>query len=210
MLVQSTIDKPRYPRAQAIEVCREILQCMKPVCERIIIAGSLRRRKESVGDIEVLFIPKFKQLPKIQQDDFLAPPQPQQFDAGAAMVCALAGYYKEGGEVIRAKDYILTPRRTSTGSWTWGPKNKLARHIASGIPVDFFTATEANWFNLLVCRTGSADNNTRISTAALKINWKWHPYDPGFTDEEGNWVAVHSEQDVYRLARLPYLEPWQR
>lgn len=39
----------------------------------------------------------------------------------------------------------------------YGSKNKLMRHRASGIPVDLFSATTANWFNYLVCRTGRPD-----------------------------------------------------
>ena len=37
---------------------------------------------------------------------------------------------------------------------------------ASGIPVDFFATTEEAWFNYLVCRTGPAELNTRIASAA--------------------------------------------
>lgn len=51
---------------------------------------------------------------------------------------------------------------------TWGDKNKLAIHIPSGIHVDFFATTERAWHNYLVCRTGGAENNIAISTAAQK------------------------------------------
>jgi len=210
--MSATTDKPRYPRAQALAVTREILSYLQPLCERLIIAGSLRRRKESVGDVEILYIPKFKTVPSLQQADLLSgPPEPQHFNLSDATIAGLAGWYKnKKGEREQAADYIIQPRRTSAGSWTWGPKNKLARHVASGIPIDFFSATEANWFNLLVGRTGSADNNVRLASAAQKKGWQWNPYGVGFTDQEGNPVPVTSEQDVYRLAGLPYLEPWQR
>lgn len=46
----------------------------------------------------------------------------------------------------------------------WGEKNKLAVHVRTGIPVDFFAATEANWWNYLVCRTGGEQNNIAIAS----------------------------------------------
>lgn len=83
-------------------------------------------------------------------------------------------------------------------------------HTASGIPVDFFAATVENWFNYLVSRTGGADNNTFVASAAMKKGLRWNPYGPGFIDAEGRDVVVESEADVYRIAGLPWQEPWER
>lgn len=44
--------------ARAVEVSAAIVEQLKPHCERIEIAGSVRRQKETVGDIEVVCIPK--------------------------------------------------------------------------------------------------------------------------------------------------------
>jgi len=184
-------DKRKFPRAAAIEVCRIFVAMLTPYCSRLVVAGSLRRRKSEVGDIEILYIPKFTTEP-----DGL-------FDSKRVNLVdrQLAGLLE-----IRT----IEKRCNSLGSETWGDRNKLARHVASQIPVDFFQASDSNWFNYLVCRTGSAENNTRIASAAQAKGWKWHPYGAGFTDQEGSQVAVQSEQDVFHLAGLPYLEPWQR
>jgi DNA polymerase/3'-5' exonuclease PolX len=104
----------------------------------------------------------------------------------------------------------IEKRLNVRGSESWGERNKLARHVTSQIPIDLFEATPANWFNYLVCRTGSAESNTRIAGAAQAKGWKWHPYGSGFTDHEGNPVRVLSEADVFSHAGLPYLEPWER
>ena len=48
--------KPRFSRHAALSVAQEILTILLPVCERIIIAGSLRREKQWVGDVEILYI----------------------------------------------------------------------------------------------------------------------------------------------------------
>lgn len=193
----------------AAELCREL----KPYCDRIIVAGSLRRRKESVGDVEILYISKLEKLPELQQADLLAPPPSPRFLALAdARINGLAGFYRQAvtGKQFRTSSFIITHRKNSFGSITWGEKNKYARHIASGIPVDFFRATEENWFNLLVCRTGSAENNTRLASAYRKLGCEWHPCAAGYTNEAGQMIRNDSERAVFANARLHYLEPWER
>ncbi len=205
--------KIRYPRALAISAAKEICDVLKPHCERLIVAGSLRRRKESVGDIEILYVPKLEVMPQMVQADLLAPPPAPQFrDLAECQINAMAGYFKHAvtGVPFRAKNYLITQRRNATGHVTWGEKNKYAVHIRTQIPVDFFKATAVNWWNYLVCRTGSAENNIRISEAAQKKGWKWHPYDAGFTDERGKIIPATSEQDVFALAGLEYREPKDR
>jgi len=95
--------------------------------------------------------------------------------------------------------------------WVDGcPWCMLAVHVGSGIPVDFFTATEENWFNYLVCRTGSAENNIEIAKAAQAKGWMWQPYGKGFIDKSGEWHQPKSEEEVFTLVGLPYLAPKDR
>jgi DNA polymerase/3'-5' exonuclease PolX len=188
-------DKIKYPRAQAIAAAKEILALL--IHERVIIAGSLRRRKEEVGDIEILYIPKIEWKHDVEASDLF-----QDRARGKNL--------SDHSIVAMVKSGLIRPRENVIGRTTWGDKNKLAVHCASGIPVDFFATTQAAWFNYLVCRTGGAENNVRIASAAQEKGWKWHPYNSGFTDEHELAVPVQSEQDVFRLVGLPYLEPWQR
>lgn len=88
-------------------------------------------------------------------------------------------------------------------------KNKLLRHVESGIPVDLFATTEASWWNYLVCRTGGAQTNVRICNAAIAKGWNWAPYGAGFKTREG-LVPVHSEREVFEAVGLKYLEPEER
>jgi DNA polymerase/3'-5' exonuclease PolX len=184
--------KPRYPAALALEVARELCAALKPHCEKLIVAGSLRRRKKDVGDLEILFLPKFEKLPLLKQADLLSgPAEIEYLNLADAAIESLV------------QKAIILQRRNTLGSFTWGPKNKLARHTSTGIPVDLFTATEANWFNYLVCRTGSADNNVRIASAAQAKGWKWHPYDSGFTNSTGEPVPVTQRARRFLPRRPP-------
>jgi len=183
--------KQKYPRAEALKVAKQMCVSLADVSMRLIVAGSLRRRKMEVGDVEILFVPKLV----TQTVDFFTS------TSVSAVDLMLEDLLRKG---------IIAQRRNVAGSIMWGAKNKFAVHVASGIPVDFFAATDANWFNYLVCRTGGAESNTAIASAAKAKGWQWNPYGVGFTDDHGCTVAVTSEQDVFRHAGLPYREPWER
>jgi DNA polymerase/3'-5' exonuclease PolX len=43
---------------EAIVIAQQVRDILEPYCQRIAIAGSIRRRKPEVGDIEILAIPK--------------------------------------------------------------------------------------------------------------------------------------------------------
>lgn len=202
--------KQKYPRAGAIRAAKELCQSLSQWCERLAVAGSLRRRKSEVGDIEILYISKLERIEELRQADLLAPSTIKHLVLADCQINAMAGFYLQDGAKVRREPFLIFQRKNIQGSITWGEKNKYARHIATGIPVDFFRATEETWFNYLVCRTGGAETNVRIAAAAQAKGWKWHPYGSGFTDAEGTLIPVTSEQDVFRLAGLPYLEPWQR
>lgn len=191
-------EKKKWPRAEAEAVARELVQALEPSCEQIVIAGSIRRRKELVGDIELVYIPKFK----------------ADFDRTHLFHVPIKRNLAD--EAI--KDLFcrctIEKRLNVRGSFTWGENNKLAVHNPTGISVDFF-ATRANaWWNYLVCRTGGAVSNTRIATEAQQSGWKWQPTREGFErasgPDQGRVVPMHSEREVFEFVKLPYLEPEER
>ena len=52
--------KQKFPRAAALAVAKELCDALKPLAEKLIVAGSLRRRKQEVGDVEIVFVPKIE------------------------------------------------------------------------------------------------------------------------------------------------------
>lgn len=200
----NNLPKPKHPRASALPVAETLCQILAPFTTRIQIAGSLRRGKAEVGDIEICYIPIFKPYPK----DLFGAVEPINL-ADREINRLMEGW--GGGELS-----ILTKRPRQDGSYTWGEKNKLAIHHPSEIPVDLFSTTEECWFNYLVCRTGSKETNMRIATAAQALGLKWNPYGCGFTDlcgrfgRPGSMIPMRSEQEVFAAVNLPYLEPEQR
>jgi DNA polymerase/3'-5' exonuclease PolX len=195
-------EKRRFPRADALNVARACVAALRPACSELIIAGSLRRRKAEVGDVEVLYIPKIIEI--ADPEDFFG----QKIKANAVDLI-LSALASEG---------LIGKRLNKDGHTTWGDRNKLAVHGQSGIPIDFFSATPENWWNLLVCRTGGAESNTAIAAKAKAAGWKWRPYGPGFSRDEphgkgpdwSTWYVVKSERAVFDFIGLKYREPWER
>jgi len=151
-----------------------------PVCEKIEVAGSIRRQKPEVGDIELLCIPRY--VAGVDQLDR---------EIGALMIQGILGF-----------------RLNKRGSRIYGPKNKLLVHI-NGIGVDIFS-TDANcWPVALVVRTGGKETNKRIATAALRKGWRFHAYGSGFSTPNGE-IVCRSEREVFETVGLPFQRPEER
>lgn len=186
-----TAEKPKFRRDLALEVAKEIHATLMPFCHRCKIAGSLRRGRPFVSDIEVLFIPKMG-----PNTEVLFPDDSDQVNL--ALKCIDKGL---------ANGWILQ-RPNSQGSVCWGEKNRLAIHAGSGIPVDFFATTEEAWWNSLVIRTGGKRTNLALTMGANRKGLTLHAYGSGFTHlKTGKTIQTHSEQDVFRIAGVTYSEP---
>jgi len=48
----------RYPLVEAQAIALKIVEELKPHCIRIAVAGSIRRNKADIGDVEIVAIPK--------------------------------------------------------------------------------------------------------------------------------------------------------
>ncbi len=52
------VEKIKYPYEMAYAIAVKVVELLRPHCVRIEIAGSIRRKKSEVGDIEIVAIPK--------------------------------------------------------------------------------------------------------------------------------------------------------
>lgn len=184
-------DRKKYPNPWAMNVAQELQAILAPACERIAIVGSLRRGKAMVGDIELLFVPR-----RAARPDGL-------FDNRIVDVCS------EVCEKLLT-DGVLAKRPNVNGHFTWGELNKLAVHVASGIPVDLFATTVNAWWVALVIRTGSKETNLRLTTGAQKQGASLMAYGVGVKWSNGEITPAGSEKSVFELCGVPYLEPKDR
>ena len=150
---------------KAKAIAEKIKTLLDSSCEMIIVAGSIRRQKSDVGDIELLCIPKYVNL----------------VDMLDAKIRSMLHFG------------MLGYRLNKLGSKVYGAKNKLLIHNPSGIGVDIFSTTEECWPVAVVMRTGGKATNQRISMAAINKGFRWHAYGSGFTTPDGE-ITCHSER----------------
>ena len=187
--------KKKVDADEALPVARNLLNILSPFCERCEIVGSLRRRRGFVGDVELLYIPKFRLVAA------------DLFSAKASKMANMA----DGLIDKLLADGVLNYRQNCDGHTNWGELNKYAVHKASGLSIDLFSTTELCWWNALVMRTGGKQNNLNITSAARRLGWTFEAYGSGFRSLRGlPYHHTTSEQDVYEHVRLPYLAPENR
>lgn len=186
-------DKPnKVGRNLALKAAKAIMFNLSPACERIEIVGSLRRDKQIVSDVELLYIPK-----RAERD--------VHGDMFATKEISLAD------EVIGdlEKKGVLRRRLNALNHETYGPLNKLMVHVDTGVHVDLFATSIENWWVSLVIRTGSRETNLRLTTGAQKLGRRLQAYGAGVL-ENGHVIPANNEQDLFKLCGVPYLEPKDR
>lgn len=177
-----------YALQDAVPIAEKFVEFLTPHCHRIVVAGSIRRRKPFVSDIEILLVSKLGRDTD-PTDLFGAQVERAAADMALETLLGLGVITKRGG---------------------WGPENKFGTHAKSGIPIDFFSTTERNWWNALVVRTGPAKSNKAIASAAIARGWKWHAYGDGFSRGDRETFVVRQERDAFDHVGLPYLLPDKR
>jgi DNA polymerase/3'-5' exonuclease PolX len=188
-------DKPKYPLAEARRIGLELVELLRPYVERIEIVGSVRRERPFVSDVEILFIPKL--VPK--QRALFAAEASSMTDVADLNICRMKG---EG---------ILKARPNVDGYMTWGLRNKLAIHAASGLPVDLFACDGDCWWNSLVVRTGGKQSNIQLASAARRRGWGLEAYGAGFKNlRAAEHHQTTSEADVFEFVGMKCLPPNQR
>ena len=156
------------------------------------IVGSVRRGNAEVGDVEILYIPRYA----------------EQVPAGGMFpeMVNLADLVFE--KMLRSG--LLSKRISKAGNEMWGDKNKLALYNQS-LAVDLFSCTEKTWVCNLLCRTGGKETNKNIAIAARKKGLKWLSTGEGFEDSDGKlFFMPQSERNIFDLVGIDYLEPEER
>ena len=190
-----TAENRKFNLIQARNIAEWIAQTLSPFVQRIEIVGSIRRRRPKVKDIEVLFIPKYT----IKAADLFSLQASEMHDCADAIINTLVA---QG---------VIAKRTKTNDQITWGKQNKLAVHIETGIPVDFFATTEDKWWNALVVRTGGKMTNIRIAELAQKKGYSLEAGGTGFRGLDGQeHYQTTSEADVFKFVGLPFLSPSQR
>jgi DNA polymerase (family 10) len=132
-------------------------------------AGSYRRKKETVGDLDVLAIS----------------------DAGDDVISRFVEY-EDVEEIV------------SQG------ETRSTVVFRSGLQVDLRVVEEKSYGAALLYFTGSKQHNITLRNMALERDWKINEYgvwDTGVKSEEQKMIAGETEEEIYSLFDLPWIEP---
>ena len=187
----------RIPLAQAEPIAREALALFAPACLRLEIAGSIRRRRPDVADVELVAVPRLEPIL-----DLFGEQRGEQDTLHALCRQLLA-------------DGVLSHRPDKNGVQSFGPKSKrVVYHGRAGaLPLDLFAVTDvAQWGAIFAIRTGPALFAKRLVTPRL-----YGGYMPmGMREWEGAlWdgtrlVETPEETDFFTALGVAWLPPEQR
>lgn len=188
----------KRPLTQVEPIAQLIADRLRPYCERIEIAGSIRRRKRLVSDIELVVIPKFEER-IVTPAGFFEP-------AKTTQVNLLWEYLDQ----LMAEEKIAHP-----ASQAWGQAyRKFTLTTARGEThkVDVFTCAKENWGNTFLIRTGSAEFSQWMVTPRAKGGALPDGYRQlgGMMHLNGEVVPLYEEQDWFDLCGLPFVPPMER
>ena len=182
----------RHSLAKAKQVADELMRLFTPWCERIEVAGSIRRKQPDVKDIELLCVSKVWSSPDL-------------FGG-----LSTSGYELDFNlDELVSDGLVLKKRQSKAGLQSYGEQNKLLTHVPSGIPVDVFSSSTKNWGMSLVVRTGPKNFNIRMMARFKELGMGEHAYG-GVTDQYGNEIECPDEETVFRLLRWFWIPPEKR
>lgn len=170
-------------RDEATPVVVEILAALSPHCERIEPAGSYRRQRKHIHDIEFVCIPK---MVNVQVDLF-----------GNTQVVRVPGFV----------DYIEYLQKVK-GSAQDGKYTQRVHQ--SGIKIDFFTADNKNYGWIKLIRTGPWQYSKYFAGELLKKHGYYS--EDGYIKRKNDKVVMHvpEEEDVYKLVNQKPILPFAR
>ena len=182
----------RYSLASAKEVADQLVRLLAPHCERIAVAGSIRRKRPQVKDIELLCASKVTSAADL---------------FGRAVTSWR--FLDKKLDALVADGSVLKKRADKSGRYSYGEHNKLLVHVPSGIPVDLFSSSTKNWGMSLVVRTGPKEFNVRMMSRFRELGMPGHAYG-GVTDQGGAEIECPDEETVFRLLGWPGMPPERR
>lgn len=189
----------------AQNIAEGIVETLKPHCLQVYIAGSIRRKRPEVKDIEIVVMPKRN----IQRDMF-GFISSNTVDPGFAAAVKKIGTLGKGGAHMRyARIYVQT-----------------------GVPLDLFIPNDDDFFRILAIRTGDHLFSIEIMRAIRKKGWcgseqglrkisdckavyvkneKNPRYDKTIWKVDNHNAELppvwRSEKEFFEWANIPWLEP---
>jgi DNA polymerase (family 10) len=182
----------RLPLGLAMPIAEGIIESLRKVkgIKRIAFAGSLRRGKDTIGDIDILVSTSdpaaaheaFKNLPGVVQ----------VLSSGETRASVRVAVGRDGGRWGELKDDMAGP----------------------SIQVDLKIIPEESWGAALYYFTGSKDHNVAVRGRTQEKGWTLNEY--GLYEDDGKPaphtrglkpIASRTEEDIFKAMGLPFIPP---
>jgi len=167
--------------ARALAIALKIREQLAPLCDQIEIAGSIRRARPQVNDLDLVILPRPGQLNFIK--------------ARCAERCAAV----TDGEQNCIYRMTLSDRS----------QFQLDLFFARPGLHDLLESVPGNFGSVFLCRTGSTGHNIFIVEHAKRIGLRWNPY-RGVIDAAGKVLAGESEEEIFKALDLEFIPPERR
>ncbi len=164
-----------------------IVAILQPLCDRIMVAGSIRRQKPEVNDIDVVALPMAVDL------------------SGG-----LCGVVKVDPSTVWKN---LIPKALVKSGLKLEVSGKELHRFSfpSGLQVDVYRARPETWGVILLIRTGSKEYNVKLCTLARSKGLKLSACE-GVVAQEGfgQIIASKTEEDIFTALGLAFVDPKNR
>lgn len=179
---------------QARAISELLIARLRPACERIIVAGSIRRGKPEVGDIEIVCIPKVHVQPTLDM------------------------FGEQSGTITRDALKIVISEWVENANnglrCLKGGDRYMQFALPQGINLDLFIVRPpAQWGVIATIRTGPADYSHWLVTkrqygGALPSHMMVR--DGALYYADGTLIPTPEEVDFFCALNLPWCEPADR
>jgi len=133
---------------EASKLADEVCEKLSDHFAKVLVCGSIRRKKEEVNDIDIVAIPK----------------KESEYEFGDHTLSDDIKILDPAGNVL-AKHKQAGPDRFLDGP-------AIKRFFYFGMMIDLYLADETTYETLVLIRTGSKDHNVRLTTLAKGKGWK--------------------------------------
>lgn len=182
-LASHAAKQKEHPLGDALVVATNVESELLLACDRILLAGSARRQRPFVHDLDFVVIPQGKLIKDKNGKAVPLSGQNRWFDIPRIVKEFL------NGSIINQGPNIFTAE-------------------VEGIQIDINRATEETWAILSTVKTGPVDFNIQLCNRAQKLGMKLSPY-VGIL-KGGALLPLASEEDVFKTLDLPFIEPHRR
>jgi len=214
------------PFEEAQAHAQDLAELLRPACHRVEVAGSIRRRRSTIGDLEIVAIPRMHDAgqvglfgggPSHQVSDLWELLDHLVADFGSALdrhppysvTCPACGGH--GGTGPAACDRCGTAGVVERAA-PWGERQRKA--LWRGRPVDLFTATPETWGAILLIRTGPPEFSQEWVTGLKRCGYRMAggrvEHLPRGLERHPPAVSCGTEAEAFALVDWAYVPPEDR